>query len=210
MASLLSSVSSGCTAIGAVRSGIVDSLINLHQRFEAARRVVTLFRGGIANMALPLIPNLPAIVNMDLSAYNHIKLACPSLGLPGLDGNVIGNLPGVQQLEQLRVQYQSSVAKMLDNLESTPLGLIDQLESELNKKVAVVLKEVGPIIGVLDCVCAGVDEISNPANLDRAKSFYTELTRKPTLLDDELAGRMNTFREIKGSLSSVVGVNPLR
>ena len=97
---------------------------------------------------------------------------------------------------------------LLNKLEQTPLGIIDQLEAELQGRISKVLSAIGPFNSYVNCICSAADELSNPANLATAKNFYSELMKKPTLISDELTGKMGGFREASNQLKQVVSTTP--
>lgn len=202
--SALSPADKACAALQLARAQTVDNLLRAQQRFEAARRAIQRLKGLAANVSLPIIPNLPAILDLDTRAYDQIRRACPMLNLPAVDTGVLAGLPGIAQLEALRRAYQGAVSSFLNRLESSALGLIDRIEADFNRYLDKVLNEVGLALSYLDCFCSGMSALQDLAKLDTAKAAYQELSKKPSLLDEELAGRMNTLRETKVQLKTIL------
>lgn len=205
MATALDPVTKACRVVNSVRSQAIEQLVQLNQRFEAARRSVSLVR-GLAESAIPQFPNLPALVDLDWASYRRVLAACPGLGLPAVPAQALSGLPGFKQLDQLRSLYEGSLRNALNKLERTPMGLIDKLEQELNKKIHQLLKTLGPLDRFLDCACAVADEVSNPNSQDveRAKKIWEELKQKPSVLDTSGQRQLAVWREQKEQLQRVL------
>jgi hypothetical protein len=189
-----------------IRTEAVNQLLKLQQRFISMQRTVTLTRGFVNNSALPVVPNLPAAVNLDSTMYNQVRSACPGLNLPVIDNATVAGAPGISQVERMRTSYQQAVASQLDKVEQSALNLIDQLQNELDTQIDKVLDAVGPFVDYANCICTAATAINDPNTLAAAVSFYNQLKNfRPTLIDQELEGKLHSLTEAKLNLKNVLG-----
>lgn len=170
------------------------------------RRTVSNARGLVNNTALPVVPNLPAAVNLDSTMYNQIRSACPGLNLPVVDNAAVAGAPGVASVERLRTSYQQAVSTQLDKVEESPLNLVAQLQNELDNQINKVLTAVGPFLNYANCICTAAEALSDPNTIAAAVSFFNQLKNfRPTLIDQELSGKLHTLEAIKSNLKSALG-----
>jgi len=196
---------SACAVVDIVRSDAVGQLIQLQQRFQALQRTVILLRGFVNSVALPAFPNLPALATLNTTVYDQIRSSCPGLGLPVLDSALVASLPGISQLDQIRAQYQQAVSGALDKLEQHPLNMINQLQFELDTQIDKVLKAIGPFDQFAKCVCNTLSQINSGAEVEQASVFFNELVNfRPTLIDEQLTGQMNSLNESRINLQTVI------
>jgi hypothetical protein len=177
---------SACAIIQLAKSQAVDQLLALQHSLDSARRTINFLTSAAANAAT--LPPIPSSITIDLNTYNQVLALCPSLKLPTTGLNT--------KLNQLRSQYQAAVAGFLSKLEKSPLGLIDQLETEINRKIASVLKSLGS--NALNCSCSDTGDFQTPSDVASAQSFYTALQQQPQVITDPtLRSQLNTHRQSK-------------
>ena len=194
-------ITGACAVMRTIQAAAMSEVIGVYLRLEAARRTVQLLKGAAFSAALPVFPNLPAILSLSENAYNTIRLACPQLALPFFDPYSIAP---IKKLDWIRQKYQSAVQSALDKMESYPIAAIDRLESLIQQELNKLFEKLGPFNQFITCVCAGAETLQDAGNIETAKSMYKELVQKPSLIGDELSGKMNTFRETRGQLRNVL------
>lgn len=170
------------------------------------RRVVNMLAAAASRAAIPPIPSLANLASLDLDTYNRIRISCPSLNLPVLDESFLGSLPGIKQLEALREAVQRGIQDAIDRAERTPLGMIDKLESQLQREIDKVLAALGPFSEYLNCACSiasGIEETQAKI----AQTSFKELSKPSsrwTLLDGPTKASVNVYRDTVDGLKQVI------
>lgn len=197
---MATTLNQACLTVDFIRSQAIRVIGDFDFRYEMLLRTASYLKAAAALAVIPLIPPIPAIPQLTLDSYLQIQRACPFLHLQGLSADALAALPGLAQLERLKELVFNAYLGYLNSLETSAIGMLDQLEAQLQAEVDRVLKLIGPFDQLVTCLCGAANAIQDASASAKALASYSLLVEKPpTLIDDYLKQQLASYQAVKAS-----------
>jgi len=165
------SAAQACQMARAINSSVINKLNALQNKMNALQNAVNALSNAFPIPSLPNLGDLTNFASVDINSYRALQQACPQLNLPSLNG-----LPSVPDLQSL---LNNAISQAIKDIDQSPLGMLNTIESQFNSEIAALLAELGTVTSLLNCLC-------------QAGQFSTDIQPPKT------ASAINTYNYITG------------